>query len=195
MKPGARWIHFDAEFPLGFGYDLQTRFGPLGELLFILFLCACKRGSPQGQIQYRNEDEARILLGAFFPFEDEAGDKWRLEDFWKYCGRRKVTRTRARGDRTYVYATRWETWETRSELVNRANQRERKRRSRAKLSQGQSRMSRPEIEIENEIEIEKEGECEGEGRAQVTAGPADIRELINSLEPKSKSKGYGARPK
>lgn len=132
MKRGHQWIHFDAQFPLKFGHDLCERFGPAGELLFILFLCGCKRSYPQGQIHYRTEEELRILLAAHFDFEDEAGDKWTLDEFWAWCGRRKVSAKRTRGGRTYVTATRWDAWED----DHNAKERERKRRSRAKSVTG-----------------------------------------------------------
>lgn len=111
MKRGHQWIHFDAQFPLKFGHDLQQRFGPAGELLFVLFLCACKRGYPQGQIHYRTEDELRVLVDADFAFADDNGNKWTLEQFWKWCGHRRVTRTRIRNGRVYVTASRWQAWE------------------------------------------------------------------------------------
>ena len=86
MTLGKQWIHFDAQFPIKFGHDILERFGPAGQLLFIQFLCACKRSFPQGQISYRTEDELRVLLGAHFDFVDRLGDKWGLNDFWKWCG-------------------------------------------------------------------------------------------------------------
>ena len=33
MQEGRQWIHFDAQFPLGFGHDLCVKFGPAGQLL------------------------------------------------------------------------------------------------------------------------------------------------------------------
>lgn len=136
MKRGHQWIHFDAQFPLRFGHDLLDRFGPAGELLFILFLCGCKRSYPQGQVHYRTEEELRALLSADFDFVDNAGDKWSLETFWRWCGRRKVTSTRARGGRTYVTATRWDAWED----ERNAKSAERMRRSRAETVRERSRL-------------------------------------------------------
>ncbi len=153
MTRGKQWIHFDAQFPLKFGHDLCVRFGPAGQLLFIQFLCACKRSYPQGRIHYRTEDELRVLLGAHYSFEDEAGDKWTLEEYWRWCGRRKVTSTRARGGRTYVTATRWDAWED----DRNAKERERKRRSRAVSVRG-----RPHRRLEV-----------GQGRLEVGGGSAE----------------------
>lgn len=127
MQQGKQWLHFDAQFPLKFGHDLCERFGPAGELLFILFLCGCKRSYPQGQIHYRTEEELRVLLSAHFDFVDNSGDKWTLEQYWKWCGARKVTRTKTLNRRRYVTATRWDAWED----DRNAKQRERRRRSRA----------------------------------------------------------------
>lgn len=135
MPQGKQWIHMDAQFPLKLGHDMLERFGPAGQLLFIQFLCACKRSFPQGQIHYRTEEELRVLLFAHFDFVDRAGDKWTVEEFWRWCGRRKVTSTRTRGGRLYVTATRWDAWEddfNASERRNKASERQRKRRSAAK---------------------------------------------------------------
>lgn len=129
---GRQWIHFDAQFPLKFGHDLCERFGPAGELLFVLFLCGCKRTYPQGQINYRTEDELRVALGAHFDFADQAGEKWSLDDYWRWCGKRKVTRTKTLKTRKYVTATRWQTWED----DRNSKERERKRRSRAESVRG-----------------------------------------------------------
>lgn len=129
MKPGRQWIHFDAHFPLAFGYDLLERFGPAGQLLFIQFLCACKRSFPQGQIQYRTDDEARILLGAPYPFVDNQGNEWTLDGFWKWCGYRRITTTSRRNGIRIVTASRWMSWERTAASSLEA---ERKRRSRAK---------------------------------------------------------------
>lgn len=136
MPNGKQWIHMDAQFPLGFGHELSERFGPLGQLLFIQFLCACKRSFPQGQIRYRTEDELRLLLGAHFDFVDSAGDKWSLDEFWRWCGKRKVTRTKTVGTRKHVYATRWDTWEDERKAKNA----ERMRRSRAGSVRARARL-------------------------------------------------------
>ncbi len=129
---GRQWIHFDAQFPLKFGHDLCDQFGPAGELLFVLFLCACKRSYPQGRIHYRTEEEFRVILDADFDFVDNAGEKWSLDDYWRWCGKRKVTRTKTLKTRKYVTATRWQAWED----DRNAKERERKRRSRAESVRG-----------------------------------------------------------
>ncbi len=184
MKRGHQWIHFDAQFPLKLGHDLQERFGPAGELLFILFLCACKRSYPQGQIHYRTEEELRVLLAADFDFVDNAGDKWTLEDFWRWCGRRKVTSTRARGavsTRIYITATRWNTWEDDRNAKNA----ERMRRSRAESVRARARL-RGEVG-EGRLEV---GGVRGEGRGGVpglpAAAPSAEKLLIHVEEIKTK---------
>jgi hypothetical protein len=111
VKEGKQWIHFDAHFPGRFGRELSDRFGAAGELLFILFLCACKRSFPQGQIYYRTEDEARILLCAHFPLVDNNGKEWSFDEFWHWCGCRKVTtKSRQRGGQV-VASSHWGVWE------------------------------------------------------------------------------------
>jgi hypothetical protein len=129
VKPGHQWIHFDAQFPMGLGHDLTEKFGPLGQLLFIQFLCACKRSFPQGEIRYRTEDEARVILGAHYPFVDNSGAEWTLDAFWKWCGYRRITTTSRRNGRRIVTASRWEYWEKSAASQTEAT---RKRRSRGK---------------------------------------------------------------
>jgi hypothetical protein len=164
VSRGHQWIHFDAQFPLKFGHDLCERFGPAGELLFILFLCGCKRSYPQGQIHYRGEEELRVILGAHFDFVDNAGDKWALDDYWRWCGKRKVTRQKTLNTRKYVTATRWDAWED----DRNSKERERKRRSRAESVRG-----RPHGRLEvgqGRLEV---GGWRGEGGAGGTGDHAD----------------------
>lgn len=178
MPNGKQWIHMDAQYPLKFGHDLCQRFGPAGELLFILFLCACKRSYPQGQIHYRDEEELRVLLFAHFPFEDEAGDKWCVEDFWRYCGRRKVTSTKTRGGRLYVTATRWDAWEDDFNATE--------RRYKAKLRQQKRRSEAKNVTLVTPQRLEVRGkrlEVRG-GSAEGGAGlpPGDVRHAGNAAQ-------------
>lgn len=176
VKRGHQWIHFDAQFPLKLGHDLLERFGPAGQLLFIQFLCACKRAYPQGQIHYRTEEELRLLLGAHFDFVDNSGDKWSLEEFWKWCGMRKVTRQKTLNRRRYITATRWDAWE---DDYN-AKERERKRRSRAESVRG-----RPHRRLEvrgKRLEV-GEGSAEGGGRVIVERPESGAaQKLISHLD-------------
>lgn len=176
VKRGRQWIHFDAEYPLKFGHDLCDKFGPAGELLFILFLCGCKRAYPQGRIHYRTEDELRILLGAHFEFEDQDGIKWCLADFWAWCGRRKVTSRRARGGRTYVYATRWDAWEddfNASERRNKASERKRKSRS---ATQNVTHVTPQRLEVRG-----KRLEIRGGSERGDPAGPLPVSTGLQSM--------------
>lgn len=135
MKRGHQWIHMDAQYPHGLGHDLTVQFGAAGQLVFVQFLCACKRAFPQGHIKYRSEDEALILLGASFPLVDNNGEKWWLEDLWKWLRYRRVVSTSRRNGLRMVSACHWDAWEMSGERQLDA---ERKRRSRA-----QKRPERP----------------------------------------------------
>jgi hypothetical protein len=174
MREGRQWIHFDAQFPLKFGHDLCERFGPAGELLFIQFLCACKRSYPQGRIHYRTDEELRALLCAHFEFVDNVGAKWSLDEFWRWCGQRKVTRTKTLKTRKYVTATRWNVWED----DRNAKERERKRRSRAELVRG-----RPQQRLEVGVGRLEVGGVRGEGGAggEGAVGPM-AEKLLSHLE-------------
>lgn len=173
MQPGKQWIHFDAQFPLSFGHDLLKRFGPAGELLFIQFLCACKRSFPQGEIRYRTDEEARVLLGAHYPFIHSDGQEWTLDEFWKWCGRRHTTATRRHHERITITARRWDDWETTPNAA-------RMRRSRAKNG-AHANTLRLRGEVERELEVEVEG-----GRGGSPVGTR-AKNLISQLEHKVKT--------
>jgi hypothetical protein len=164
MQEGRQWIHFDAQFPLGFGHDLCERFGPAGQLLFVQFLCACKLSFPQGQIRYRTEDEARLILGAVYRFEDDDGTKWTLPEYWKWCGLRNKTRTTTRNGRTTVTATRWEAWED----AKRSKNSERMRRSRAESVRARATLRGEGRGVRGEV-----GGLRGEGGPGVAGDHAD----------------------
>ena len=173
MTLGKQWIHFDAQFPIKFGHDILERFGPAGQLLFIQFLCACKRSFPQGQISYRTEDELRVLLGAHFDFVDRLGDKWGLNDFWKWCGMKRVTRSKTRGGRRYVFAAHWEAWED----AHNAAARQRNRRSRAKTD---TRRYAQRGEVRG-VRLEVGGvRGEGERGFAVETAPTDAAQKLQS---------------
>jgi hypothetical protein len=187
MQEGRQWIHFDAQFPLRFGHDLTVRFGPAGQLLFIQFLCACKRSFPQGQISYRTEDEARVVLGAHYRLSDADDKPWTLDEFWKWCGRRKKTRTRARGGRTYVIATRWDVWED----ARNAKNAERMRRSRAESVRAHSRLRGEGRGLRGEV-----GGLRGEGGpgAEGAVGPGAEKLLSHLEEIQNQAQRNGDRP-
>jgi hypothetical protein len=172
MQQGKQWIHFDAQYPLSLGHDLLQQFGPAGELLFVQFLCACKRSFPQGEIRYRTDEEACVLLGAHYPFVHSDGREWTLWEFWKWCGRRHLTASRRNHDRTTVVARRWDEWETTPDAL-------RKRRSRAKNVTAAPPL-RLRGEVEKEVEVEVEG---GRGGSRVGSGP---KNLISQLEHKTR---------
>lgn len=168
MQHSKQWIHFDAQFPLSLGHDLLEQFGPAGQLLFVQFLCACKRSFPQGEIRYRTDEEARMLLGAHYPLIHNDGQKWTFDEFWTWCGRRHLTASRRNHDRRTITARRWDEWETTPDAL-------RKRRSRAK-----NVTAAPPLRLRGEVEKEVEVEVEG-GRGGSPVGSAG-KNLISQLE-------------
>lgn len=156
MKRGHQWIHFDAHYPHGLGQDISDRFGAAGQLVFVQFLCACKRSFPQGQIKYRTDDEAIILLGAYFPLVDNHGDKWWLDDLWKWLRYRRVVSTSRRAGTRMVSACHWDAWEMSAAKQTHADQ---------------MRRWRTEKRVTSEIDVSHECGAEvGGGRLEVGGG-------------------------
>lgn len=128
---GRQWLAFDAYFfGKPFPIELQERFGPTGVVLFIGFLCACKRSHPQGQISYMSDTEALHQMGLDdCLLIDNDGEKWSLDAFWTFTGRMKQTKKTTRGRVRNVKSTHWERWQ---DVARRDMAAERQRRSRAK---------------------------------------------------------------
>lgn len=128
---GRQWLAFDAYFfGKPFPIELQERFGPTGVVLFVAFLCACKRSQPQGQISYMSDTEALHQMGLDdCLLVDSHGEKWSLDEFWTFTGRMKQTKKTARGRVRNVISTHWERWQ---DVARRDMAAERQRRSRAK---------------------------------------------------------------
>ncbi|MCA1572466.1 MAG: hypothetical protein LC798_19635 [Chloroflexi bacterium] len=158
MKPGRRWIVLDAYYlgsPLAI--TLRRQFGAMGPLMFIAFLCACKRARPPGTFTYMTEPEALDNLGVDERWMvDNEGKPWTLDDFWTATGRMKHTKRTRRGHVMHVVCTHWERWQ---EDPGTVAARERKRRSRAKTvtlpvtpqSQPCHAMSRPDSDSDSDI--------------------------------------------
>lgn len=130
MKSGRRWIVLDADFFANHFTDrVLDRFGPAGVCLFVALLCAAKRSRIQGQITYASDSEAFDILGLrHLQLVDNAGDKWTLDDFWKFTGTQKQTRRSTRGHVKNVKVTGWSQWQ---ETLTREKASERMRRLRA----------------------------------------------------------------
>jgi hypothetical protein len=191
----------DAHYGQGLGYDISQRFGSAGELTFVLFLCACKRSYPQGHIRYRTDDEAMALMGIHFPLVDNSGDKWFLDDLWKWLRYRRVVSTSRRADRALrgsslrmVRACKWDAWEMSAALDTHAEQKRRSRAQKRPTNVGH---------VQNDMSDECPAEVGG-GRKEVGGGSArgesasgapgpqhageGLQQLINRLEPKTKPK-------
>jgi hypothetical protein len=128
-----QWLAFDAMF---FGnrvtLDLLERFGPAGVLVWIAFLCACKRATVPGTVSVLSDADALGQLGLTgLALVDNAGDKWELADLWKRLGQLKQMSRRRRGQTTDIVATRWEQWQYTAYTQVRA---ERKSRSRDRIT-------------------------------------------------------------
>lgn len=113
MKPGHRWLAFDADFFFNpFTVQLRDRFGYAGVAVFVAFLCACKRSTIPGTFTYTTDAEALALLGLDgAELVGPDGEKFDLATLWKFTGTRKQTSRTRFGHRWKVTATRWEQWQ------------------------------------------------------------------------------------
>jgi hypothetical protein len=127
-----RWVAIDAFFfAKPFGQALLERFGPAGLVVFLSFICKCKDGNPPGTITYSGGEPGGLahlgLVG--LQLVDNRGEKWTLDDLWRFTGERHTTKRRRRGDVLTVIARHWDEWQRERE---RYLSRERKRRWREK---------------------------------------------------------------
>lgn len=137
MRSGRRWIVLDADFFANHFTDrILDRFGPAGVCLFVALLCAAKRSRIQGQITYASDSEAFDILGIRnLELADAAGDKWTLDDFWKFTGTQKQTSRSTRGRVKNVKVTSWSQWQ---ETLTREMAADRMRRLRRESTQTSS---------------------------------------------------------
>lgn len=153
MKPGRQWLVFDADFfDNSFTAALLDRYGPTGIVVFMAFLCACKRNHIQGRISYRNEFEALEKFGlAELGLVDNRGLPFTLDEYFDFTGTYKQTRRTRQGHTWNVFATGWEEWQ---QSKNRLLAAERKRRSRAENShKNMGRDSDSENDIEKDSDV------------------------------------------
>lgn len=140
MNEGRRWLALDADmFGKQFTYDLHGRFGWAGIVVWVAFLCACKRSRTPGQVRIMNSVQGLTELGLIgWELVDDKGEPWDLDDFFNFTGRKKQTRRIPVGRRTDArrtpygqcfdaVATHWQRWQ---DAGRRATEAEQKRRSR-----------------------------------------------------------------
>lgn len=137
MRDAQRWLAIDADmFGKRFIDDLYDEFGWAGIVVWIAFLCACKKNRIPGRIRVMNDIQAATELGlAQWDLVDNKGAPWTLSEFWAFTGRKKQTRqilvqrrdsSRTRDGRVTdssrtahgrvrdVCATHWERWQNRT---------------------------------------------------------------------------------
>jgi hypothetical protein len=177
-----QWLALDTQFfAKPFPIRLQERFGPTGVCLFIAFLCACKRNSPQGEISFSSDVQALQELGLHGqPLVDAAGNEWSLEDFWAFTGRMKQTKKTARGRVKNVKCTHWERWQDR---IQRDQAAERQRRSRAKNGRDTYRDTSRDNGVTTCV---TENESEIETQTHPGAWPPDPASTNNFLNPRAR---------
>lgn len=169
------------------GTRIQKEFGLAGLAVWVCYLAACKRNSPQGQITYNSEPDGWSQLSLYGAQPD-----FTLKEFFDLTGRLKKTSRRTSGHLTDVICTVWGEWE---QNVQREVDAARKRRKRAGNTPDTSRTKNrrnPDItgtEGEGEKRVPKAqalpplakqsnaaSDALGlEGRAPTLNGPADRR--------------------
>jgi hypothetical protein len=158
VRTGRQWLVFDADFFTNpFTDALLRRFGATGAVVWVAFLCACKRSFTPGEIHFASDAEALWLMRlSDVPLADHSGREWTLDEFWRFTGRMKQTRRTSRGRVTYVRSTHWERWQDDARVLM---ARERQRRWRAtsrdadvtEPRRGATLRVTPETETETEI--------------------------------------------
>lgn len=114
-------------FAKRFTHDLHDRFGPAGIVVWVAFLCACKRNDPPGRVRMSSELDGLTKLHLYgWELVDNKGEAWSLTDFFDFTGRKKQTRrvavqlsnTRRIADQRLldVCATHWERWQDDSRI-------------------------------------------------------------------------------
>ena len=101
-----QWLPLDSSFMFGrLATRLRDEFGPVGPLVWIGFITACKRSPIQGRITYGSDIEAWTLMG--FP---RPVDNFDLDAFWTRLAQLKKARRTTRGALTESICTVWEAW-------------------------------------------------------------------------------------
>lgn len=177
MRQGRRWIVLDADyFTNDFTEQLGERFGWAGIGTFVALLCAAKKNYPQGAFSYTTELEAKSLLGIVDrPLVNDKGEEWTLEEFFRFCGLRRMVRRPSRhlsGRRRHLDICQWDLWQTAAE---RLRDLERKRTSRAKTKPDTlgtlSETGSDNVPLKKEKDQEKEKDFRAHAREAAAARP------------------------
>lgn len=153
MKNGHRWLAFDADFAFNpHTKRIVDQFGVGGVVLWVAFLCACKRSPTPGRIRYSSDADLFSKLGVADMPEVVSVD---LDAFWTLNGHRKQTRRTSHGGWTHVESTQWEDWQ---KNVRTDIERERKRRWRAEKARDNRGTSSGHVPSNVPLENEKEKE-------------------------------------
>lgn len=146
------------------GTRLLERFGRDGLLVWVLYLTACKANWVQGQLTYVSEAEGWMKLG-LVGYEPA----FTLEEFFRFTGTLKQTRTTRSGHVKDVVCTQWIQWnyDVKTQL-----EAERKARKRAENAADET----PDKEaLEVEVDVDVDDEVETRVREAAASGPALAR--------------------
>lgn len=104
-----QWVPLSAYYPHSHTPRLlKERFGRDGLLVWVLYLAACKRNTPQGELTFVTEPHGWALLG----LDPDDLPAFTLAEFFRYTGDLHLTRKRASGDVVTITARTWDEWQT-----------------------------------------------------------------------------------
>lgn len=157
------------------GKHLLERFGPDGLLVWILVLCAAKKGFTQGEFEYDTEFDGWRKLGI-----EDYPPSFTLDEFFEYTGRIKATRrdrNRAKTGRQVTEITAWKEWNL---SVKREHDAEKKRWKRAQTT---ATLGGTEVEVESEYEAigRTSSEDDALSQEQKEQNAAEAKRLLEQL--------------
>lgn len=119
-----QWVPISVDVAHGAtGTALLRKFGPVGLLVWILFLAACKRGADEGAISYATEAEGFAALGL-----DDA--PFTLAEFFAYTGQGLKLTAKSKVGRLTVVRVKPDVWTAWNRSLRRQMDADRKTRSR-----------------------------------------------------------------
>jgi hypothetical protein len=200
MRNGRRWLALDADLMSNpFTLRLFERFGSTGVVLWVAFLCACKRSRKPGVLIYTTDAQARDELRIIgLKLTDENGGEWTLDDLWRFTGRQKQTSRRRHGGVTYVACSHWGRWQKDAQRQANAQRMATVRRAQAAHTTRTGRAHDAHMcapEIEREIDIPLTPAANGVGGPEKTQGASPPAPHQDASQRKPNPRAAGTNPR
>lgn len=185
---GHRWLAFDVDFlDNPFTIRLGNRFGTAGVVVWVAFLCACKRSPTPGVVRYTSDAHLRRELGILtVPLVDAAGKEWSLDDLWTWTGQQKQTSRRRHGGRTHLSSTRWERWQQDAQThANTQRMADKRRAHNAHTTRTSRAQNGLDIDIDKDIPPKSPTSEDGRGTSTPTSGGDPQGTRANGKNPRA----------